>query len=799
MSASNYQDVIDQLRAAGLMVTELQVNTHRPVRCRVEGDREKRGWYRLHELVTDKGELIFVGSFGVWHGNDNTARKIELRKTEISEQQREALKKRLAEDRRQADIARREEAEVAARKAATAWERCTLEGEHEYLARKGITALDVRFSPSGALVIPMCDASGQIHGLQIIRTNAEAKGKPAKEFWPAGLAMKSHFHLIGVPRGVILIAEGYATAATLHLATGLPVVVAFTAGNIAPVANELRKRYPQAKLLICADDDAFGNCIGCKHRIVLAEHPVKCPSCDQPHTRVNTGVSTASSVALELGVHASWIRPAFADDAARAAKFLERGIKLTDFNDLHLAETLARVRDQVEAKLRERKWSAGENAPTTTTGAGGRSGGKLKPIQSVGDMLRRFALVFGQGGAVFDRDEHCLLSLSDMRDACLRRDLHRTWMEHPDRAIVRVREVGFDPGHEDPHVTCNLWAGWPTTPAAGSCELILSLLRYLCSTDRDPDALYQWVLRWCAFPIQHPGAKMRTAVVVHGPQGSGKSLFFELLMAIYDQYGRIIGQDAIEDKFNDWASRKLFLIADEVIARSEVYHIKNKLKALITGDWIRINPKNVAAYDERNHCNLVFLSNETMPVVIEEDDRRHCVIWTPAESNQDAYAAIRREAANGGIAAFHDYLLHLDLGDFHPGTRPPQTEARSTLISLSLDSPERFFDALTSGDIEGVAALTGRAQDWFHIYELWCRRNGLRSAPNPKFTNALVRKRGVVSRKERFGTPSGGVKNPVSILFLGQIDQPVGEPRGPWLGEQVYAVQKQLEDYRESK
>ncbi|MBL7391299.1 primase-helicase family protein, partial [Escherichia coli] len=83
------------------------------------------------------------------------------------------------------------------------------------------------------------------------------------------------------------------------------------------------------------------------------------------------------------------------------------------------------------------------------------------------------------------------------------------------------------------------------------------------------------------------------------------------------------------DKFNDWASGKLFMIADEVVARQELFHIKNKLKALITGDCIRINPKNVAAHDERNHVNLVFLSNEKQPLVLEKDDRRFMVMWTP--------------------------------------------------------------------------------------------------------------------------------------------------------------------------
>ena len=61
-------------------------------RCRVEGDREKRGWYVLHELPLPSGDLVLVGTYGVWRGNDNGAQKIELRKrdAEFSAEQREA-------------------------------------------------------------------------------------------------------------------------------------------------------------------------------------------------------------------------------------------------------------------------------------------------------------------------------------------------------------------------------------------------------------------------------------------------------------------------------------------------------------------------------------------------------------------------------------------------------------------------------------------------------------------------------------------------------------------------------------
>ena len=50
--------------------------------------------------------------------------------------------------------------------------------------------------------------------------------------------------MLGVPDGLILIAEGYATAASLHQATGHPVAVAFDAGSLAPVSAALRKLIP---------------------------------------------------------------------------------------------------------------------------------------------------------------------------------------------------------------------------------------------------------------------------------------------------------------------------------------------------------------------------------------------------------------------------------------------------------------------------------------------------------------------------------------------------------------------------
>ncbi|HRQ59181.1 MAG TPA: DNA primase, partial [Azoarcus taiwanensis] len=240
--ASNHDDVVDQLTGAGLLVDHLVVGKMQ--RCKVEGDRERRGWYVLHELTLDGGDVVLVGSYGVWQGDDNGASKILLQKRTLTADQKAAIRARLAEDRKRADAQRHAEAKRAAERAEAAWRKCVEEGESDYLTRKGIRAHGVRFSPQGAIVVPMMDTGARVHGLQFIlsrKRHADRIKRTGrdKEFWPAGLSKRGHFHLLGMPTWILLVAEGYATAASLHEATGLPVAVAFDAGNLLPVAEAL--------------------------------------------------------------------------------------------------------------------------------------------------------------------------------------------------------------------------------------------------------------------------------------------------------------------------------------------------------------------------------------------------------------------------------------------------------------------------------------------------------------------------------------------------------------------------------
>ena len=89
-------------------------------------------------------------------------------------------------------------------------------GTSEYLKRKGVRAYGLRFS-RGSIVVPVRDERGDLVGLQFI------DGEGAKKFL-TGTAKRGAWHWVGElgNRGPVAIAEGYATAATIHEATGWP-------------------------------------------------------------------------------------------------------------------------------------------------------------------------------------------------------------------------------------------------------------------------------------------------------------------------------------------------------------------------------------------------------------------------------------------------------------------------------------------------------------------------------------------------------------------------------------------------
>lgn len=106
--------------------------------------------------------------------------------------------------------------------------------EHPYQIRKGIK-IPLKFKEN-YLVLPLYNAKGELQTIQTI----DHEG--GKKFYP-GLPFAGSRFVFGTPvkEKETLIAEGFATAYSLHMATGKPVICAFSAGNIPTVAKQMKE------------------------------------------------------------------------------------------------------------------------------------------------------------------------------------------------------------------------------------------------------------------------------------------------------------------------------------------------------------------------------------------------------------------------------------------------------------------------------------------------------------------------------------------------------------------------------
>lgn len=238
-------EFLNAIAAAGLApVKALELPEGRIVRFRVEGDKagSRNGWAILHR------HPIPAGAFGSWKTGEQHTWRATTNETATPAGRAELQRKlQAAQQARTAEEAR-VRAEAAAR-ALKLWSGAKpATDDHPYLRAKGVHAYGLR-ALRDQLMVPARDADGHLHTLQFIGPDG------SKRFLTGG-RIAGCYYAIGRPDDALLLAEGYATAATLHQATGRAVAVCFNCGNLVAVARALRAKFPRLRFVICADNDA---------------------------------------------------------------------------------------------------------------------------------------------------------------------------------------------------------------------------------------------------------------------------------------------------------------------------------------------------------------------------------------------------------------------------------------------------------------------------------------------------------------------------------------------------------------
>lgn len=266
---------------------------------------DEAGWYVLH---TDG---IPSGVFGCWR-KDITQNWCARPLENLSQKERDIHLKRIEIMREKRELDKQELYDQSAKHAQERWEKAISADEsHPYLVSKGVKAHGLKVEGDNLLVSVSNIVESRTTSLQTISPKGEKR-------FMAGGAKKGGIYQIGDKSESVVICEGFATGASIHEATGLTVAVAFDANNLLPVAEAIRAKLPDLKLIIAADDDW--------------------------RSQVNTGVSKAKEASQKVDGYLAV--PYFPNN---------RGEKDTDFNDMARLYGLESVKARIENPLKVTK------------------------------------------------------------------------------------------------------------------------------------------------------------------------------------------------------------------------------------------------------------------------------------------------------------------------------------------------------------------------------------------------------------------------------------------------------------
>ena len=251
MSADILHSFAECLRAAGLEIEVVQADglLHR---CGTADRPHRRDG--AYKAFLDTPASIWWKN---WRTGDEGTWTYKPEK-ELTAAERDALRERIRAIKAHKETEQNRRWQAAAKLAASIWNCSRNAGDdHPYLQRKGVPAIGLRRTKDGRLIIPVLNQSGRIQSLQFILPEQTAEGTD-KFFLKGGRTAGGFFSFSTEDRkkdGPLLIAEGYATAISLHLATGYACLVAFNAGNLKAVAVMARERYAKREIILCADND----------------------------------------------------------------------------------------------------------------------------------------------------------------------------------------------------------------------------------------------------------------------------------------------------------------------------------------------------------------------------------------------------------------------------------------------------------------------------------------------------------------------------------------------------------------
>lgn len=281
------------------------------------------------------------------------------------------------------------------------------------------------------------------------------------------------------------------------------------------------------------------------------------------------------------------------------------------------------------------------------------------------------------------------------------------WLKWPKRLTYEGIELDPNKQAEATDGYLNLWTGFSVDPLAGSwARMQEHIYAALAQGDR---SIAEYIFKFAAWCVQHPGERAEVALVFRGAKGTGKGTFANALRSIFGQHGlQIHSSKHLIGNFNGHLRSCLLLYADEAFWAGDRAG-ESVLKGLLTEPTLMIEQKGVDAVQWKNRLHVIMTANADWVVPASHDERRYVMVDVGAERQTDRayFEALHSELRDGGLAAMLHDLLALPLGEWHPrhiiGT--PALQEQKLLSLPTLD--QWWFEMLSEGKLPQEASIEG--------------------------------------------------------------------------------------------
>lgn len=330
---------------------------------------------------------------------------------------------------------------------------------------------------------------------------------------------------------------------------------------------------------------------------------------------------------------------------------------------------------------------------------------------------KRFAILHGQKEPALIRfDKECEEGFKIISPASFRAEMEGTkhpFLEKPADEWLkslharRYCRIDFNPKGNCSPDTFNLWQGFGIEPKEGDDKIqtfIYHVDNIICRGDKTLSC-YLW--NWMARLVQTPWDQTnRSALVIIGEQGTGKSMFVEMLGNLFGKhFFKSNDSEKTLSRFGLFQLQAKILVFMDESSWNGNQQQANQLKSLITSDTISGEKKGADVLIVKNYANFIFCSNDLNPVSIDARDRRFVVFkMSNAKINDISYfKRLSDEMKSGGYEQLMNKLMKHDTTDFWAQIKPETEESFEIKINSASSVIKYIYSFLQDGELLGLS------------------------------------------------------------------------------------------------